>query len=382
MKKLDFFNIEAIESYLQKKGISPDSALIDDLINTFSSFVETKIRQEKNKERIVKNDANKDSIPAKQALTTKQIESLPNWVKSQIGTAKVIGTSGQVVQVKDGRKYHIGNPLNDLPGGEWTFFLNSIISTRYPTHGPESYAHHIRKMHPSPKPPQLMKQIIEFFTKENELVFDYFMGVGGTLIGASLANRRAIGIDLNQIYINAYKEANTDLGLKEQRTINADAIKYLENPFELVQELSGEKFSLIAIDPPYGDMMNRKKTGETAKKKLDTASTPFTNLKEDLGNLAIDEFYPTLKQTVTNAITHLKSKGHVVTFIKDLQPDGANTNLLHARVIEDLNSIQGLQYLGTKIWADQSVNLYPYGYPYSYVANQIHQYVMIFKKIG
>ena len=44
--------------------------------------------------------------------------------------------------------------------------------------------HHIRKIHPTPKPPQLMRDLIQFFTKEGELVFDTFMGVGGTLLGA------------------------------------------------------------------------------------------------------------------------------------------------------------------------------------------------------
>jgi len=150
----------------------------------------------------------------------------------------------------------------------------------------------------------------------------------------------------------------------------------------LTEALDGEKFSLIAIDPPYGDMMNRAKTGEAAKKGKDTSPTPFTDFAHDLGNLDIEQFYPVFKASVENAMPLLKTKGHVIVFIKDLQPDGANTNLLHARVIEDLNSIQGLQYLGTKIWADQSVNLYPYGYPYAYVANQIHQYIMIFKKVG
>jgi tRNA G10 N-methylase Trm11 len=227
-----------------------------------------------------------------------------------------------------------------------------------------------------------MKEIIEFFTKEGELVFDYFMGVGGTLIGASLSNRRAIGVDLSADFISIYKEANSSLGLKEQRTIQADAMKLLREPEQLLKMLAGEKFSLIAIDPPYGDMMNREKTGEAAKKKQDTAPTPFTELAEDLGNLQIEEFYSIFKKSVEDALPHLKHKGHVVVFIKDLQPDKQNTNLLHARVIEDLNSLEGLQYLGTKIWADQSVNLYPYGYPYAYVANQIHQYIMIFRKSG
>jgi DNA modification methylase len=225
-----------------------------------------------------------------------------------------------------------------------------------------------------------MREIIQFFTKEGELVFDYFMGVGGTLLGASLCNRRAIGVDLSSEYIDVYKTANRELGLTEQVTIEGDSISLLKNPSQLEKQLNGDKFSLVAIDPPYGDMMSRSKTGEAAKKKKDSSSTPFTDLGEDLGNFDLEDFFPVLAESVANALPFLKNKGHVVVFIKDLQPDGSNTNLLHAKVIETLNALDGLQYLGTKIWADQSVNLYPYGYPYAFVANQIHQYIMIFRK--
>lgn len=382
MKRPNLINRDELQALLAKKGIEVDEASIEELISGFTASVETKIRQERNKGRIAKNDAAKEHNPAKEVLSPEQVASLPSWVRDQIDTAVIVGSSRQVVQVADGRKYHLGNPLNDLSGGEWTYFLNSVISTRYSTSGPEAFAHHIRKIHPSPKPPQLMKLIIEFFTKEGELIFDYFMGVGGTLLGASLSGRRAIGVELSQQYIDVYKEANAELGLIEQITINDDSMRLLREPEPLLAILDGEKFSLIAIDPPYGDMMNRVKTGEAAKKKQDTAPTPFTSLGEDLGNLGIEDFYPVFKQSVVNALPLLKDKGHVVVFIKDLQPDKANTNLLHARVIEDLNEIDGLQYLGTKIWADQSVNLYPYGYPYAYVANQIHQYIMIFRKLA
>ena len=271
------------------------------------------------------------------------------------------------------------NNLNDLSGGEWTFFLNSVVNTRYTTNGEDGYAHDIRKIHPSPKPPQLMKQIIEFFTKENDLILDYFMGVGGTLLGASLSNRRAIGIDLSNKYIEAYKTANKKLGLKEQITIECDSMKFLKNNI-LEDYIKDEKISLILIDPPYGDMLSRERTGENLKNKKDSSPTPFTNSELDLGNMKWSEFLPIFKESILNSINYLKNKGHIVIFIKDLQPKGKELNLLHADIIKELNTINDLYYLGTKIWADQSVNLYPYGYPYSYVSNQIHQYIMIFKK--
>jgi tRNA G10 N-methylase Trm11 len=224
-----------------------------------------------------------------------------------------------------------------------------------------------------------MRDIIEFFTKENEIVLDYFMGVGGTLIGASLCGRKAIGIDLNQKYLDVYKLANKALGLKEQITLLGDSIKLLGEGKEIQSLLNNKKASLILIDPPYGDMLAREKTGEAIKKNQDTSPTPFTDLSTDLGNMDIEEFFPIFKESIINSMEFLKPRGHIVVFMKDLQPSKTSPNLLHSRVIEDLAGIEGLNYLGMKIWADQGVNLYPYGYPYAYVANQIHQYIMIFR---
>jgi tRNA G10 N-methylase Trm11 len=225
-----------------------------------------------------------------------------------------------------------------------------------------------------------MRQIIEFFTKENEIVLDYFMGVGGTLLGASLCNRRAIGIDLSRKFIDVYKEASVFLELKEQVAIQANSIEFLKSKTSLDKHLNDEKLSLILIDPPYGDMLSRPKTGEAVKQGKDASPTPFTNLEEDLGNMAWEDFLEIFNESVVNAMKFLKTKGHIVIFIKDLQPKDKELNLLHADIIIKLNKINNIKYLGTKIWADQSVNLYPYGYPFSYVPNQVHQYIMVFQK--
>ena len=373
-------NNKTVQDFLKSKNLEDFSEeIISELEVNIKKILNEKIKEIKNKKRVIANDNTKEHKVATEVLSKSDIKALPTWVKNEIDTAFIIGKSNKVIQIEDGRKYHMDNNLNDLSGGEWTFFLNSVVNTRYTTNGEDGYAHDIRKIHPSPKPPQLMKQIIEFFTKENDLILDYFMGVGGTLLGASLSNRRAIGIDLSNKYIEAYKTANKKLGLKEQITIECDSMKFLKNNI-LEDYIKDEKISLILIDPPYGDMLSRERTGENLKNKKDSSPTPFTNSELDLGNMKWSEFLPTFKESILNSIKYLKNKGHIVIFIKDLQPKGKELNLLHADIIKELNTIDDIYYLGTKIWADQSVNLYPYGYPYSYVSNQIHQYIMIFKK--
>ena len=275
----------------------------------------------------------------------------------------------------DGEVYDIRNELNNLSGRKWLFFLNSIEITNYPTSGRESYGHELRKIHPSPKPPQLMRNIIEFFTKEGGWVLDPFMGVGGTLLGASLCRRNAVGIDISKKYIDIYKEVSKKLGLKEQITIIEDA-----RNIPLIFEDLGEFFDLILTDPPYCDMQARPKTGDKAKKIGKKFSTPFTTDSRDIGNIEYNAYLQALKEIIENAIHYLKKGKYVVIFTKDLQPNKGHHNLLHADIVSTLSKIRNLRFKGYKIWFDKAQNLYPFGYPFSYVSNQFHQFILIFRK--
>ena len=149
----------------------------------------------------------------------------------------------------------------------------------------------------------------------------------------------------------------------------------------LDEYIKNEELSLILIDPPYWDMMNKIKTWENIKKGKDLSATPYTDFKEDLWNMERWEFRKKFQESVKNSMKYLKKKWHLVVFIKDMQPKWKELNLLHCDLILDLNKIDNLKYLWIKIWADQWVNLYPYWYPYSYVSNQIHQYILIFQKV-
>lgn len=274
----------------------------------------------------------------------------------------------------DNEVYDIRNNLNNLSGKKWLFFLNSVEITSYPTVGKEAYEHKLRRVNPSPKPPQLMKKIIEFFTKEGGWVLDPFMGTGGTLLGASLSKRNAVGIDISEKYVEVYKEVSRRLGLKEQITIVEDA-----RNIPLIFENSDEFFDLILTDPPYSNMQARPKTGEKAK-GAGKITTPFTSDERDIGNVDYDAFLKALKEIIEKALCYLKDGKYVVIFVKDLQPDDKYHNMLHADVVSKLSEIKSLKFKGYKIWVDKAQNLYPFGYPFSYVSNQLHQYILIFQK--
>lgn len=266
------------------------------------------------------------------------------------------------------------NKLNDLSGAEWIYFLNSVEVTHYSTRGEDGFAHHLRGKHPSPKPPQLMKKFVDFFTKEGQVVFDPFMGVGGTLIACSLSNRKGIGVDLSKEYIDLYKKVCKELGLSEQSAI-------VGNSLGLDKLLpKNTQFDFILTDPPYGEMLSKKRTGQKKKKTGMAIATPFTKHETDLGNMTREAFLESLKSVMEKSADYLKPKGYIAIFVKDLQPNGNGENMLHCSVTEKLLEIPNLSFRGYKIWYDATQKLYPFGYPHAFVANQFHQFVMIFRK--
>jgi len=372
--KKSFLDLEKVKSELQKYGVED----VDSEIEKIEKQVKSTLNSYREKNRIA-HEQYKNAVPFSEIYKSTEGLNLPNWVLEKLDVARIFGNSQQMIIFPNGEKYQINNPLNDLSGGDWLNFTTSVFSTFYTTNGKDSYAHEIRKIHPTPKPPQLMKEIIEFFTKENELIFDYFMGVGGSLLGAGLCNRKAIGIDLNQKYIEAYKNAAKEIGIKEFPTICGDCIEILSNENKMKNLLAEEKISLVLIDPPYANMMSKEKTGADIN-VYGNVATPFTDDKRDFGNLPVNEFYDSLKTSVELVLPYIKKHGYIVIFIKDLQPVKKQTNLLHANIIQKINEIPNVNYKGLKIWADRSAKLFPYGYPFSFVANQIHQYIMVFRK--
>lgn len=210
-------------------------------------------------------------------------------------------------------------------------------------------------------------------------MFDPFMGVGGTLLGSALCNRISAGIDLNQDYIDAYYKAALDLSLQGFPTECGDCLSVLKDRSKMGSLTTGKPISLLLFDPPYSNMMSREKTGADIA-VYGKMSTPFSDSDYDLGNMERPMFLSKLKESVELALPYIKFRGYVVLFIKDLQPSKKEPNLLHADVVNELNTIPNLYYKGMKIWADESTKLYPYGYPFSFVANQVHQYILVFRK--
>ena len=73
----------------------------------------------------------------------------------------------------------IASKINDLTPSQWLFRSKSVMRR---TFGLGTDAHKVRKaFNKACKPPALCRDIVENFSKKNDVVFDPFAGTGGII---------------------------------------------------------------------------------------------------------------------------------------------------------------------------------------------------------
>src|SRR5229473_3804107 len=268
---------------------------------------------------------------------------------------------------------HPKNKLNELPGGQWLYFTKTLLTTAYPA----QYGHQLRKKHGANKPPQLMKTLIEYFTKHDELVLDPFAGVGGTLIGATIARRprRAIGIEINSEWIDIYEKVIKQEKLSPQILILGDCVA-------MMQKMEDETFDFIATDPPYNIHFKQTMSNDRYAEVFANRRTDYNmRSKEDsdLANLATyDEYIASMKMVFKECYRVLKSDKYMIFIVRDAYQDGEYV-MTHADLTNAARDC-GFKNKGDIIWYQAGTRLRPYGYPYAFVPNIVHQHIIILHK--
>jgi len=266
---------------------------------------------------------------------------------------------------------HPNNTLNAMTGKEWLFFTKSVLRTSYP----RTYSHDLRREHGANKPPHLMQHIIEFFTKPGGTVLDPFSGVGGTLLGASLAGRRATGIEINPRWGEVYREVCRREGLAEQETIVGDCAAVLPT-----MRRAGRTFDLIATDPPYSVALAKTMCDgryEVAQRRTDFDR--FSDAPGDLRNLPdFEAYYDAIERIAGDLLAVLRPKGYCAVIIRDSYQNGRYV-FASAEVSRRFERA-GFVMKGCKVWYGTGARVRPYGYPHAYVPNIVHQNILIFRR--
>ena len=102
-----------------------------------------------------------------------------------------------------------GNPLGKNPEDFWEMTLERLVDDWDGAvwDVPNVKCNHPEKEdHPCQFPIELVERCVLALTNENDIVYDPFAGVGSSLLAALKNNRRALGTELNQKYVDIGNE--------------------------------------------------------------------------------------------------------------------------------------------------------------------------------
>ncbi len=84
--------------------------------------------------------------------------------------------------------------------------------TRYPLSIISETNFNFKGKHPTQKPLPLMKYLVETYSNEDDLVLDFTMGSGTTMVACRHLDRRGIGIEIDEKYFTIAKDRVEDKG--------------------------------------------------------------------------------------------------------------------------------------------------------------------------
>ena len=320
--------------------------------------------------------------------------------------------------------YDQRNRLNDLTGKEWLQLTKSVwYSERC---GEDKVAF----KHPAPFLIRDIEKLVSLFTKRGEVVLDPFVGSGTTLIACARLHREGIGIELNpdfvkdlviprlQLYTGERSGIQTSfLDKLEDNSLSEPLSQPIEIPADIVNErerfwqyvsrqeqhhllttVDGDQLAVMVGDardvldtippidycvtsPPYHNILRHEGKGVRHDRSQTRQGVEFySEDPADMGNLdSYEEYLDALISTMANVYEKLRVGKYCSVIISDFTVDRRERNV-HGNVISILEDTLGFTFMGTTILIQDSKSLYPFGYPYQYRINHVHQYILNFLK--
>ena len=268
------------------------------------------------------------------------------------------------------------NVLNDLTGKEWLPETKSFLYQR--GLGANSAEAKYEKMHPAPFSFTDVSKLIRFFTKKEAKVLDPFSGVGSTLKASFEMGREGFGVELEPKWCDITRQRLSEecqLELDDQHLICGDS-RDLSTFFER------EMFDFIVTSPPYWNILD-KKDHKANQRVQNGQETKYSESDMDLGNIEdYDAFLDELSAIFLSCYDLLKVGKYMCIVVSDFRHKSEFVPF-HADLINRLTDRRlekRFVLRGIKVLIQNAKKLYPYGYPFSYVENIHHQYILVLNK--
>ena len=275
-----------------------------------------------------------------------------------------------ILKVDKGQRgiYDKRNKVNSLTGKEWLKMSKSVWTSKRNAIDKDAFEH------PAPFLIEDVKKLILLFTKENDHVVDIFMGSGTSVISSALTDRHGIGIELNKQYCSLAKKRLRKLKIpkKSYSIINGDSLKNIRKL---------DRIDYCVTSPPYHNILKNKGLGIRHDGSQKRQGVDYYS--DDLNDIGNKKTYIAYLESVEKIMSELYKKlgdrKYCTVIISDFTVNKKETNA-HGDMINIMQRI-GFEFVGNIILVQDSKPLYPFGYPYAFKINHVHQYLLNFRKI-
>ena len=271
------------------------------------------------------------------------------------------------------RSFVVHNTLNNLSSKEWLKFTRSWFLLR--PKGRDG-----KVIHPASFPEELAENYIRFFTKSGDTVLDPMVGSGSTLIAARIAERNAVGIELNEKYsilsqqrLDAIGENNS-----KQLVINDDA----RNVDDIFKKYHIPNCDFCITSPPYWNQLvntgtKNTKDRSTSRTKLNL-DTDYGKNPKDLGLVTdYEQFLDEQEKIFDKVYEVMKVKSYLVVVTNNVYARGR----LYPLAFDTLKRLSKKWVpKDEQIWCQDNRKLHPFGMLHTYVGNRSHHYCLIVRK--
>ncbi|MDP1995311.1 MAG: DNA methyltransferase [Ignavibacteria bacterium] len=279
-----------------------------------------------------------------------------------------------IIDLGERGKYNSANKLNSLTGKEWIKFSKSWFVHKPPQRKKNEV------LHPAKFPESLVKEFITFFTKENEWVFDPFLGTGSTLMASGALGRNAAGIELSDYYYQIAKERI------EKEKFNNMVIPLCGSSLNLHTMLKkiptkNKQFDYVITSPPYWNQLERNSMRQK-KRKEGGLDTKYSDDGEDIGIISgYEQFLETQAKIFDEVYSVTKENGYLTVITNNVYYKGKLFPLAYDTAISLTNRGKKSWVLkDEKIWLQDDKPLIALGINSAWVSNRHHQYCLIFRK--
>ena len=276
-----------------------------------------------------------------------------------------------------------GNPLGKNPSDVWEILQNDWDNCFWEI--PNVKSNHPEKtIHPCQFPIELVERCVLALTNEDSWVLDPFGGVGSTAKACEIEGRICTSIELQKKWHDlAIKRLETEISEGASKKHNF----ILGDSREILRKMDANSFDFMITSPPYWSILNKKADYKVKKERL--ANNLATNYSDDKNDLANIESYKDFLDILVNEVflecgRVLKPKKYMCIVVSDFRNKSEFISF-HSDLIQSINhkrTADGytLTLQGVKVLLQNHKTLLPYGYPFAYVENIHHQYVLIFRK--